>query len=198
MEPVTTTLITGVLGPLVLHVGKRLFDHWLDRPGEQQGLVFDPQSGMRQVPNVSGTLSVADMTAPFPAALPGISPVTIGGDFLLEESLDWLRGDEIVLLLVFETSYQSHGQVYLFEFDLGGYAFELWPGDYFFYTLVLDPEAPGLLDAEIIALGYPDFGEVADPNPISVSGHSAMDMLVLDRLEFPDAPCFLSELAITG
>ncbi len=194
MEPVSA-LIT-VLGPILVHAGKRLFDRWIDGPRGQQGLIFDPQSGVREIPSVSGTLSVANATAPYPTALPDAPPVTIGGDFFLEESLDWLRGDEIVLLLIFEVNYQSHGQVYLFEFDLGGYALELWPGDYFFYTLVLDPEAPNLLDAEIIALGYPDFGEVADPNPISISGYGAfaMDMLVFDRLEFPEAPCFLSEV----
>lgn len=199
MEPVTA-VITSVIGPVVLEACRRLFDRWWGQPGTEQGLVFDPQRGVREIPSVSGTLKVADVTAPHPTTLPDVPPVTISGGFLFEESLDWLRGDEVVLLLVFETNYQAHGQVYLFEFDLGGYILELWPGDYFFYTLVLDPEAPSLLDAEIIALGYPDFGEVADPNPILVSGYGVvtMDMLVLDRLEFPDAPCFLSELAISG
>jgi len=196
MDPITA--LVSVAGPLIVHLGKKYLDDWWKQRGAQQGLIFNPQAGMRQVQSVSGTLSAADVTTPYPSAPTQEPPVTIEGGFLLEESLDWLRGDEIVLLLVFEAGYQAQGQVYLFEFDLRGYSLEIWPGDYFFYTLVLDPEASSLLNAEILALGYPCSTALEDPNPISVSGYgvATLDMILFDRLEFPDAPCFLEEIVM--
>jgi hypothetical protein len=163
--------------------------------GTPQGLAFNSQGGMQEIPNVSGVLSVPDARSGYIASQE--PPVTVGGDFLLEESLDWLRGDEFVLLLVLEESYESFGEFYLFDFDFNGYAVSLWPGDYSFYTFVLDPESPTMFDSEILAVGYPDFEELADPNPISVSGYGYvdMDMLVFDREAFYDVPRYLGELA---
>jgi hypothetical protein len=194
MDPATAigVVLTGV------QIVKGVQDIWLkwqQNREEPQGLAFNAQGGMQEIPNVSGVLSVPNVrTSSSPSQEP---PVTVGGDFLLEESLDWLYGDEIVLLLVLDENYETYGEFYLFDFDFNGYSVSLWPGDYSFYALVLDPESPTLFEAEIMAVGYPDFDELQDPNPISVSGYGyvEMDMLVFDREAFYDVPQYLGQLA---
>jgi len=162
--------------------------------GAQQGLIVHPQGTVEPISRQSGVLSIPQTPSSYQTT--DELPISLSGDFLLEESLDWLRGNEVILLFVFDESYESRGDFYLFSFDFDGYAIQIQPGDYSFYVFILDPEAPTMPEAEILAVGYPNLGEITDPNPITLSGYGGlgMDMLVFDRDMFYDVPQFLGDL----
>jgi hypothetical protein len=193
MDPVTAIGLLFTLAKIA-QIGVDVYTKLRSNRGTAQGIAANTQGVVQQVPTVSGVpLPTGVTSSPQMAAQ---QRVAVQGDFAFESSLQWLQGDELVLLLVLEGDYDVSGEFCLLGFDLDGYALGLLPGEYYFYAFVLDPEASDLFEAEILAVGFPDLGEALDPNPVGFRDiqYAEMDFLFFDRLNFPDAPCYLGQL----
>ena len=200
MDPFTI-ILSSVVAPLVVKgVGMWMERKWgsqSSNKGVQQGISYDVRTGFNEMPNVGGTLSPARGYHPY--APPGFRarPINMWGEFFIGDSLEWLRGDEVPMVLIVESLADSgFGQVSLFLSSIDGYSVDLIPGYYYIYAFLLDPEASSILDAEIVAIGYPDLDSEDDPNPVELTGEGELklDLMFFDRVDFPFAPENLAQL----
>ncbi|MDJ0754486.1 MAG: hypothetical protein QNJ45_13265 [Ardenticatenaceae bacterium] len=98
-----------------------------------------------------------------------LSGIFAADDFFVEYTDAILEHDEkVVLLFAFD---EETGEVFLSEFPFDGYMLPIWPGVYSLYAFIVDP----LLD-DLLAIGYPAWGELDDPNPIELTGFGPLDM----------------------
>jgi len=169
------TAMVTLAPPIVGKVADIMGDVWQDyRTGRQvrQGTAVNPQGYYREIPNVSGVLSIPE--SDFVQIDYEEAPILLTGQFIAEESfadfadifLDEKEKQIIVLSVDQETE-----NVYFFEFDFDGYAISLWPGYYLFYAFIVDP----ILD-EVLGFGYPLSGDMDDPNPIVIDGEGLLEV----------------------
>lgn len=170
-----TALVAYGIAPLFARVATDIWTDWREKGRDHRGMLISPSGQTQELLNVSNALALPAASPPAQANY-GEPPLMVAGSFFGEEFLDdVLVGDETVLLLAFD---EDHQELYLFEFDLDGYAISLWPGNYSFYAIIVDP----VLDEEILGVGYPALDSLDDPNPISLSGygHIGLDILIFD------------------
>lgn len=101
-------------------------------------------------------------------------PLILAGGFVADGGLidlidEILEHDERTVL-IFSIDEETE-EVILAEFDFDGYAIPYWPGVYSLYAFIIDP----VLD-EILAIGYPDWGDLQDPNPIALQGTGTLEL----------------------
>lgn len=174
------TAMVTLAPPIVGKVAEIVGDVWQDyRTGRQvrQGTAVSPQGYYREIPNVSGVLSIPESNF---VQIIEEAPILLTGKFIAEESfvdfteilLDEEEKQVVVLVVDNETE-----DVYFFEFDFDGYAISLWPGYYSFYAFIVDP----ILD-EVLGFGYPFFEDLDDPNPIIIGGEGLLevDLFIFD------------------
>ena len=109
-----------------------------------------------------------------------IEPVILNGIFLADSSLaEYVEAlldhdEKVVLLFIYD---EQTGEVFLLQADFDGYEMGLWPGLYSLYAYIIDP-----LEDEVLAIGFPDWGDLEDPNPIQFegSGPFPLDFVLFD------------------
>ena len=177
MDPGTVALVLG---------GTRIvFDVWKEwRNGrkQKQGIILDANGNSLQIPTTYQGFTVEDFDFLHHDEY-AAQPIQIQGKFVADvdfiEFTEIFLDDEdkrvIMLILDAETDY-----VYIYEFEFDGFEIDLWPGLYSFYVLIIDP-----FEDEVIGIGYPDFGDDEDPNPIQLSGVGLLegDFVIYDTDE---------------
>ena len=86
-------------------------------------------------------------------------------------------GVSLVLVAIIDHLTQ---RCYFFQFEFGGYNITIWNGDYSLYAFVVDP-----LTDEVLGEGYPLWGDLRDPNPITFEGEGTieMDVCIFDLID---------------
>lgn len=101
-------------------------------------------------------------------------PIILNGKFVADKSfIEYtdaiLEHDEkVVLLFAID---EDNEEVFIAEFDFSGYEMAFWPGVYSMYAFIIDP----VLD-DNLAIGYPDWGDLQDPNPIKLEGSGNLNI----------------------
>ncbi|UCD82829.1 MAG: hypothetical protein JSW26_15765 [Desulfobacterales bacterium] len=169
------TAMAKLAPPIVGKVAQIMGDVWEDyRTGRKirQGIAVNPQGYYRDIPNVSGTMSVPESN--FVQIERGEAPILLTGQFIAEESFvdftELILEEEEKLVIVLAADQETQ-DVYFFEFAFDGYAISLWPGCYSFYAFIVDP----ILD-DVLGFGYPGSEDLDDPNPIIISGTGLLEV----------------------
>lgn len=169
------TAMATLAPPIVGKVAQIIGDIWQDyRTSRQvrQGTAVNPQGYYREIPNLSGVLSIPK--SGFAQIEYEEAPVLLTGRFIAEESfVDFteILLDEEEKQVIVLTIDENTGDIYFFEFDFAGYAISVWPGCYSFYAFIVDP----ILD-EVLGFGYPCSEDLDNPNPITISGEGLLEI----------------------
>jgi hypothetical protein len=140
-----------VTNGLLTHLGRKAINEFWSHRGAMKSPVLN-QSGLIScaTEDVSGrTIAHKDFAG---AKCHQIG--TLFGNFYLPHTIqDLIQVDDASLVLIVGA---DNEQTYLFEVDLRhGYEIDLPFGFYSIYVFVIDPEADDLLDADILAVGFP-------------------------------------------
>jgi hypothetical protein len=182
---------------LAIHLGKKAIDYFWSRAIRGEHPIVDQAGQSGTAPMTSGrpVISPADLhrstppevnwpppRSPWPPAAPPqhapidpywappppaqrLEAVTV--NVFLHPEADYLRHQNTVSASLIVSA--EHEEVLLAAVDLAQpFEVDLVPGNYFFYTLVLDPSAAGLLDSYTFALGFPATVNLQDFDSLTV------------------------------
>ncbi len=201
-------IVEGLVIPIALYAGKKIIDVIAEGVSKGHAPIVDQAGNVGYITPQNGRM-VVDQTF---TASPYVESETVFGNLYIPDTVSpLLLGDELALVVVVE---EQTEQVWVFPtFVETGYEITLPHGFYSFFVLLLDSDVEDLMDAEILAIGFPSDFDLSDideltledqddvwdllifePLPVSYGGPYFLDFLLLDTLENPDFPNFLWEL----
>jgi hypothetical protein len=153
----------------------QIYEDWREGRGRRLAVAIDTYGGVETLPEYEGLLF-----APVSHEEQFEELIVLTGAFLADEFLAEFADlileheEKIVLLLAID---EETGEVLLAAFDFDGYAMAFWPGLYSLYAFIIDP-----MEDDFLAIGYPDSGDLRDPNPIELSGSGdlAIDFILFE------------------
>jgi hypothetical protein len=174
--------IGGKVGGTIWETMIQAYDDWREGRSRRLAIAIDPYGAVEMLPEQEGLLiGTVSHEEQFEESIV-LRGRFLADDFFAEFADLILEHDEKIVLLV--AIDEETGEVLLAAFDFYGYAMALWPGVYSLYAFIIDP----ILD-DFLAIGYPDWGDLQDPNPIELSGSGdlPMDFVLFDVDEDYDA-----------
>ncbi len=167
LETTSITLGTKV-GDKIWKIAKQAYKDWVGGRRQRLAMAINPQGGIELLPEDDGVLLGTVYNEM------DVAPIVLNGTFLADESfaddVDCILENEDKVVLLFACDEET-GEVLLAVFDFEGYAIELWPGIYSLYTYIIDPE-----EDEVLALGFPNQGDLRDPDPVALEGSGMLSM----------------------
>lgn len=167
LESMSITL-SAKAGGTIWNVVKQAYADWQQGRTKRLAMAINPQGGIELLPEDDGVLLGTVYLEK------DVEPIVLNGTFLADESfadyVDCILENEDKVVLLFACDEET-GEVLLAAFDFEGYEIAFWPGIYSLYTYIIDPE-----EDEVLALGFPNRGDLRDPNPVALEGSGMLSM----------------------